>query len=186
MTKSSPRRTFYRLRFEALTLPFLPVPYQFDLHCHSYFSADGVSSPESLIAAARRKGLHGFAMTDHNTCEAVDYMISQGLMREDGKPVDGFLVIPGVEVTTEDGHLLCLGAKLPDMKGRPASEVCERIHEAGGLAVPPTLTTFSARASGARFWIRCPSTRWRFSMRPLPSTATIKKLSSTRRREACP
>ncbi len=113
------------------------MPYHFDLHCHSYFSADGVSSPEALIASARRKGLHGFAMTDHNTCEAVEYMIGKGLMRPDGQPVDGFLVIPGVEVTTAEGHLLCLGACLPDMKGKPAAEVIERIHEAGGLAVPP-------------------------------------------------
>ena len=113
------------------------MPYHFDLHCHSYFSADGVASPEALIAAAKRKGLHGFAMTDHNTCEAIDYMIERGLMRADGQPVDGFLIIPGVEVTTAEGHLLCLGATLPNMKGRPAAEVIERIHEAGGLAVPP-------------------------------------------------
>jgi predicted metal-dependent phosphoesterase TrpH len=113
------------------------VAYHFDLHCHSYFSADGVSSPEALIASARRRGLHGFAMTDHNTCEAIDYMIGKGLMREDGLPVDGFLVIPGVEVTTHEGHLLCLGAMLPNMKGEPAATVIERIHAAGGLAVPP-------------------------------------------------
>ena len=114
------------------------MPYHFDLHCHSHFSADGVSSPEALIAAARRKGLHGFAMTDHNTGEAVDYMIFKGLMRADGQPVDGFLIIPGVEVTTDEGHLLCLGARLPDnLKGLPAKEVCERIHAAGGLAIPP-------------------------------------------------
>lgn len=115
----------------------MPVPYLFDLHCHSFFSADGVASPESLIAAARKRGLHGFAMTDHNTCEAVDYLIERGLMRADGKPVDDFLIIPGVEVTTAEGHLLCLGAKLPNLKGHPASEVVARIHEAGGLAVPP-------------------------------------------------
>ena len=52
-------------------------------------------------------------MTDHNTGEAVDYMLAKGLMRADGQPVDGFLVIPGVEVTTDEGHLLCLGARLP-------------------------------------------------------------------------
>ncbi len=113
------------------------MPYHFDLHCHSFFSGDGVSSPEALIASARKKGLHGFAITDHNTCEAVDYLIGEGLMRADGQPVDGFLIIPGVEVTTAEGHLLCLGAKLPNMKGRPALEVCEAIHAAGGLAVPP-------------------------------------------------
>jgi len=111
--------------------------YHIDLHCHSYFSADGVSSLESLIESARAKGLHGFAITDHNTCEAVNYLRAKKLLRADGQPVDGFLVIPGVEVTTAEGHLLCLGATLPDMKGRPAAEVVTAIHAAGGLAIPP-------------------------------------------------
>src|SRR5215469_2690993 len=108
-----------------------------DFHCHSFFSGDGVSSPEQLIEAARRNGLNGFAMTDHNTCDAINYMLDKGLMRADGLPVDNFLVIPGVEVTTAEGHLLCIGAVLPDLKGRPALEVCHLIHEAGGLAIPP-------------------------------------------------
>jgi predicted metal-dependent phosphoesterase TrpH len=109
-----------------------------DLHVHSFFSADGVSRPEDLIAAARAAGLNGFAITDHNTCDAVDYMISHGLMRADGQPVDGMLVIPGIEVTTADGHLLCLGCVLPSsLKGMPSAEVCRLAQEAGGLAVAP-------------------------------------------------
>ena len=109
-----------------------------DLHVHSFFSADGVSSPEDLIASARAAGLHGFAITDHNTCEAVGYMTERGLMRGDGQPVDGFLVIPGIEVTTADGHLLCLGCTLPSsLKGMPAAEVCRLAHAAGGMAVAP-------------------------------------------------
>jgi predicted metal-dependent phosphoesterase TrpH len=109
-----------------------------DLHVHSFFSADGVSSPEDLIASARAAGLHGFAITDHNTCDAVDAMIARGLMRADGQAVDGFLVIPGIEVTTADGHLLCLGCRLPSsLKGLPAAEVCRLAHEAGGIAVAP-------------------------------------------------
>jgi predicted metal-dependent phosphoesterase TrpH len=111
-----------------------------DLHTHSFFSGDGVSSPEDLISAARVKGLQSIAMTDHNTCDAVTYMLDKGLMRQDGLAVDGFLVVPGVEVTTADGHLLCVGSTLPEplkLKGRPAREVCEIIHERGGLAIPP-------------------------------------------------
>ena len=109
-----------------------------DLHVHSFFSADGVSRPEDLIAAARAAGLNGFAITDHNTCDAVDYMISHGLMRADGQPVDGMLVIPGIEVTTAEGHLLCLGCVLPSsLKGMPSAEVCRLAQEAGGLAVAP-------------------------------------------------
>ena len=114
------------------------MPLNIDLHTHSFFSGDGVSSPEDNIAAARAKGLHGIALTDHNTCDAISYLLDKGLMREDGLPVDGFLAIPGQEVTTQEGHLLCIGAVLPNnLKGRPAREVCEIIHERGGLAIPP-------------------------------------------------
>ncbi|MFM8684458.1 MAG: ROK family protein [Chthoniobacterales bacterium] len=114
------------------------MPLRIDFHVHSFFSMDGVSSPEDLIAAARAAGLNGFAITDHNTCDAVDYMLGHGLMRKDGKPVDGFLVIPGVEVTTADGHLLCLGCNLASsLKGKPPGEVCELAHKAGGICVAP-------------------------------------------------
>lgn len=113
------------------------MPFNVDLHTHSYFSSDGVATPEGLIEVAKSKGLHGLALTDHNTCEGIDYLLEKGLMRNDGKPVDGFLVVPGVEVTTAEGHLLCIGATLPNLKGRPAAEVCQLIHERGGLAIPP-------------------------------------------------
>ncbi len=113
------------------------MPFKIDLHTHSFFSSDGVSSPEDMVAAAREKGLHGFAITDHNTCEAVTYFLEKGFIREDGSAVDNFLIIPGVEVTTGEGHLLCIGATLPYLKGRPAREVCDLIHERGGLAIPP-------------------------------------------------
>lgn len=113
------------------------MAYKIDLHCHSWFSGDGVSSPEALIAAARAKGLDGFALTDHNTCDGSRYLLDKGLIREDGQAVDNFLIIPGVEVTTAEGHLLCLGVILPYLKGEPAADVCRIVHEAGGLAIPP-------------------------------------------------
>src|SRR5205085_10923604 len=113
------------------------MPFNFDLHTHSFFSGDGVTSPEDLIAAAKANGWHGIAMTDHNTCDAVTYMLEKGLMRIDGQPVDDFLVLPGVDVTTADGHLLCIGAELPFMKGKPARVVCEVIHQRRGISLPP-------------------------------------------------
>ena len=108
-----------------------------DLHCHSRFSSDGVSEPEEMVQAAKERGLHGFAITDHNTCACVDYFLSTGLMREDGKPVDGFLILPGQEITTSAGHLLALGVRLPDLKGISPVEAMKLIRSAGGLAVPP-------------------------------------------------
>jgi len=113
------------------------MAWKIDLHCHSFFSGDGVSSPEEMIASAREKGLNGFALTDHNTCDGNHYLLDKGLMRADGQPVDGFLIIPSVEMTTAEGHLLCLGVDLPNLKGTPAAEVCALVHEQGGLAIPP-------------------------------------------------
>lgn len=110
--------------------------HRFDLHVHSFFSGDAASSPEQLIAAARRKGLAGIAITDHNSCESADYCLEHGLRNEAGTPVDGFLVVPGVEVSTADGHLLCIGATLPLLIGRPALEVEQEIQARGGVAIP--------------------------------------------------
>lgn len=103
---------------------------------HSFHSADAANAPEELIAMAKARGLSGIAITDHDSCAAHVELRARGLQREDGAAVDGFLVVPGVEVSTADGHLLCLGATLPVMAGRPAAEVVDAIHERGGLAIP--------------------------------------------------
>lgn len=110
--------------------------HHFDLHMHSYYSADAAATPEELIAAAKARGLSGIAITDHDSCEAHAYLQSKGLERADGQAVDGFLVIPGVEVSTADGHMLCIGATLPRMKGQPAQAVFDAILAKGGVAIP--------------------------------------------------
>lgn len=102
---------------------------RFDLHTHSFFSKDACNSPEELVAAARRRGLDGLAITDHDSCEAHGYMNRREIPA-------GFLLVPGVEVSTAEGHLLCIGATLPRMKGRPAAEVVQAIKDAGGVAIP--------------------------------------------------
>lgn len=103
--------------------------HRFDLHTHTFFSSDACNSPEEMIEAARRRGLSGIAITDHNTCEAHDYLQRCQLP-------EGFLVIPGVEVSTAEGHLLCIGATLPYLKGKPAREVLAEIKKAGGIGIP--------------------------------------------------
>ena len=40
---------------------------RFDLHTHSCYSDDAIQSPEELARAAKRRGLDGVALTDHNT-----------------------------------------------------------------------------------------------------------------------
>lgn len=76
-----------------------------DLHIHSYgFSGsydvnDPQMNPQTIVDTAISKGLSVISITDHNEyqncCAAVQYA--------DGKPL---LVIPGVELSTPQGHLL--------------------------------------------------------------------------------
>ncbi|MGD9950268.1 MAG: PHP domain-containing protein [Desulfobulbus sp.] len=63
-----------------------------DLHTHSIYS-DGSSTPKELIELARHNGLHGLALTDHDTVEGVVELIRLG--KEVGIPV-----IAGVEIST--------------------------------------------------------------------------------------
>ena len=113
-----------------------PLKLCFDLHCHSYFSHDGVANPIDMVRMAKKKGLHGFVITDHDTSECADFFLEHELMREDGLPVDGFLIIPGQEISTSAGHLLAIGVSLPNMKGIAPDEAVKLVHAKGGLAIP--------------------------------------------------
>ncbi|QQY08325.1 MAG: PHP domain-containing protein [Candidatus Xiphinematobacter sp.] len=110
--------------------------YRFDFHTHSFFSTDASSSPEQLVEAAKSRGLSGIAITDHDNCQSLQYCIQNRLVREDGLPVDNFLIFPGVEVSTAEGHLLCIGGTIPNRKGAPALQVAEEIRMCGGIPVP--------------------------------------------------
>ena len=93
-----------------------------DLHVHSERSPDGIMTIEEIVSLARAKGLDGAAVCDHDLA----------LVRP---PVfDGFLLIPGVEVSTQLGHLLGLFVTGP-VDTRDFFEAVELIHGQGGLAV---------------------------------------------------
>ena len=65
-----------------------PGWYRGDFHAPTRHS-DGALTPCELLDAARHAGLNFFAITDHNTIDAVPHF---------GNP-DDILVIPGMEVT---------------------------------------------------------------------------------------
>ncbi len=100
-----------------------------DLHVHTRFSKDGESSVEDVLARAAAVGLAAVAITDHDTLEGVRHAA-----RIEDPPV---LVIPGVEVTTADGHLIALGVSEMVPRGLGVLETIDLVHSRGGLAVLP-------------------------------------------------
>ena len=91
------------------------MPLHIDLHVHSVASSDGISSIAEIIAAARARGLDGVAITDHDVIMEAES--ASKISRE-----AGFLVIPGVEVTAKEGHVLVLDPRRAFPKGIPFLE----------------------------------------------------------------
>lgn len=105
------------------------VEWTFDLHLHSTFSADGEMGPGDLVRTAVAKGLDGIALTDHNSMRGVKEAT------EEARKFEGFLVIPGMEVSSKEGHIIALGVKAPVASGLEVAETVERIRAAGALPV---------------------------------------------------
>ncbi len=74
-----------------------------DLHTHSQpLSHDSLLTPDDLIEAAKAAGLDAVCLTEH------DFAWDPDRLRDLARRHD-FLVLPGIEVNTEDGHILAFG-----------------------------------------------------------------------------
>jgi len=102
---------------------------RFDLHLHTTYSPDGEMTPADLVRTAVAKDLNGIAITDHNTTGGI------APAREEAKKFEGFLVIPAMEVSSREGHVIALGVESPIASGLAVAETVEKIRSAGGLPV---------------------------------------------------
>ena len=96
-----------------------------DLHVHTVYSNDSVITPKELVFYARKRGLTAVAVTDHNQVEGA---------RKIAKETD-FLIIPGIEVSSLNGHIIGLNVEELIPRSLSPQETVDRIHQAGGLAV---------------------------------------------------
>ncbi|MBQ9492415.1 MAG: CehA/McbA family metallohydrolase [Oscillibacter sp.] len=96
-----------------------------DLHIHSHHSPDGVLTLSEIASRAREAGLHGVAVCDH------DRVLPEA---ERAAAFPGLLLIPGVEVSTDAGHLLGWFVTEP-VRARTLPEAVAEIHAQGGIAV---------------------------------------------------
>ena len=102
-----------------------------DLHLHSEYSGDGMGSPEEIIKILKKKGLDGMAITDHNNIEG-------SLKALKIAPKD-FIVIPGVEISTSDGHIIALNVRENIQRELSVEETVEKILDLGGITIVPHL-----------------------------------------------
>ncbi len=102
-----------------------------ELHVHSSFS-DGKDDVRRIVDRAVQLNIDLLSVTDHDTVagslEAIDYVRDENL---------GISVIPGVEVTTSDGHLLVFGIEREIDRKMSLKETAEIVKKLGGICVIP-------------------------------------------------
>lgn len=113
-----------------------------DLHIHTNFSPDGISSPQAIVNAAIEKGIQCICITDHGqiqgAVEALKFSFDKNI-----------LVIPGIEILSRAGDVLGINVKKIVPNGLSVKETVEEIKKQGGIAVIPHPFGWPAAAS---FW----------------------------------
>lgn len=104
----------------------------FDLHVHSCFSKDSDSDPDSILKWAKINGLDGLAICDHDSVEGG--LVCSRRARELDCDI---LVIPGIEVSSAEGHVLVLGVDEAIPAGLSVPETIKRARELGGIVIIP-------------------------------------------------
>lgn len=115
----------------------VPGWLNFDGHIHTGRSHDGGDSYEAVLAAAAARGLDAVAITDHNQFDFARVAETVRAMKADGRLPRHFVVVPGEEISSADGHILAYFIARRIEPGMSAGETIRAIHEQGGIAVAP-------------------------------------------------
>jgi hypothetical protein len=94
-----------------------------DLHVHTVRSYDAHTRREDLPAIIKSRGLDGVAVTEHNIFDPPSF--------------DDALILPGVEISSRDGHIIALGINEMIQPRLPADDTIQRIHNQDGVAIIP-------------------------------------------------
>ncbi len=101
-----------------------------DLHVHSRFSPDSTLSIEAIASNLASRSLTGFALTDHNT------VAGHAELARCQARFPNLILVPGVEVSTLEGHLLAYGVTETPPPRRPVVETVDWVQQHGGVPVP--------------------------------------------------
>ncbi|MCL2143838.1 MAG: PHP domain-containing protein [Methanomassiliicoccaceae archaeon] len=121
-----------------------------DLHIHTMYSGVGrlgqlrfpesIDRPESIVDAARAKGLNIICITDHNSIEGAL------IAKEYSKRFDDIEVVVGEEVSAAEGEIVGLWLTKQIPPRLPAEETVRLIREQGGIAIAPHPFSFHVPA----------------------------------------
>jgi predicted metal-dependent phosphoesterase TrpH len=98
-----------------------------DLHSHTHYSPDCITSPEQYVRRCLKLGINCVAVTDHNSIEG-----ALAVQR-----IAPFKVIIADEIKTVDGELTGLFLKEAVPPGLTPEETIERVKAQGGLVSLP-------------------------------------------------
>ncbi len=97
--------------------------YYYDLHCHTSRSKDSPADVKRTVRVAKKRGIDGIAVTDHNK-------IYKG-----PSEIDGVQLIPASEITVRGGHLLAYFINDEILAVRGIKQTVQEIKNQGGYAV---------------------------------------------------
>ena len=143
--------------------------HRVDLHIHSFGGSldveDKSMTPGAIVQKARERGIGVIALADHNSVDNVE-----SLLEAAGKTGGEVVAIPGVEITTSQGHVLvlCASQALSELNALlarldfregdagdrytrvPIDQIAEQASRSGAITIPAHVgregTGFLARA----------------------------------------
>lgn len=92
---------------------------------HTYYSYDSLITPEEVVLYAKKRGLEGVAITDHDRIDGALKIAKEA----------PFFIIPGIEVSSSNGHVIGLNVQEEIPQRLSVDETVDKIHESGGIAV---------------------------------------------------
>lgn len=100
-----------------------------DLHAHTWpRSNDSILNPEDLVVRAKQAGIDAICFTEHDTLWDAD-AVAEIRARHN------FLILAGVEISTDDGHMLVFGIDKYVFGMHRSRELAKYVENAGGVMV---------------------------------------------------
>ena len=100
-----------------------------DLHSHTRpLSWDSFLSPDELVERSKAAGLDGICLSEHDFFWKLEDVEELAKRHE-------FLVLPAIEINTDDGHILAYGLEKYVYGMHRSHELADHIEEAGGAMI---------------------------------------------------